>query len=145
MHNHAKHQLHSTSEANMTMQRLCQQSTLGVLSCALVIFSLPASGDDEDVPVHNYPTQARVEYVNECIATHDDSLANVYQCSCAIDRIANVLSYDEFVTAITFARYAGLPGEGGAVFRDSDEARSTAKRFRELEKLAQRECGLTKS
>lgn len=126
----------------MTMQRLCQQSTLRLISCALVIFSLPASGDDEDLPVHNYPTAARVEYVNECIATHDDSLANVYQCSCTIDRIANVLSYDEFVTAITFARYAGLPGEGGAVFRDSDEARGTAKRFRELEKLAQRECGL---
>lgn len=129
----------------MTMQRLCQQSTLRLISCALVIFSLPASGDDEDMPVHYFPTQARVEYVNECIATHDDSLANVYQCSCTIDRIANVLSYDEFVTAITFARYAGLPGEGGAVFRDSDQARNTAKRFRELEKLAQRECGLSTS
>ncbi|HEY5760036.1 MAG TPA: hypothetical protein VIU34_29645 [Steroidobacter sp.] len=126
----------------MTMQRLCQQSTLGVVSCALVIFSLAAQGDDEDAPVHNYPTQARVEYVNECIGKHDDSLANVYQCSCAIDRIANILSYDEFVTAITFSRYSGLPGEGGGIFRDSDDARATAKRFRELEKLAQRECGL---
>jgi hypothetical protein len=126
----------------MTMQRLCQQSTLGIISCALLIFSLATHADDEDAPVHNYPTQARVEYVNECIGKHDDSLANVYQCSCTIDRIANVLSYDEFVTAITFARYSGLPGEGGGIFRDSDEARSTAKRFRELEKLAQRECGL---
>lgn len=128
----------------MTMQRLCQQSTLGVASCALVIFSVTASGD-EDAPVYNYPTQARVEYVNECIAKHDDSLANVYQCSCTIDRIANVLNYDEFVTAITFARYSGLPGEGGAVFRDSDEARATAKRFRELETQAQRECGLIRA
>ena len=126
----------------MTMQRLCQQSTLGALSCALVIFSFGAHADDEDVPVHNYPTQARVEYVNECIAKHGNSLANVYQCSCAIDRIADVLTYDEFVTATTFARYSGLPGEGGAIFRDSDEARNTAKRFRELEKLAKRECGL---
>lgn len=126
----------------MTMQRLCQQSTLGLVSCALVIFSLPTRADDDDVPVHNYPTQARVEYVNECIGKHDDSLANVYQCSCTIDHIANVLSYEEFVTAITFARYSGLPGEGGGIFRDSDEARGTAKRFRELEKLSQRECGL---
>lgn len=126
----------------MTMQRLCQQSTLGIMSCALVMFSLTARGNDEDVPVHNYPTQARVEYVNECIGKHEDSLANVYQCSCAIDRIANILTYDEFVAAITFSRYSGLPGEGGGIFRDSDEARSMAKRFRELEKLAQRECGL---
>ncbi|MFC4313442.1 hypothetical protein ACFPN2_30475 [Steroidobacter flavus] len=128
----------------MTMQRLCQQSTLGLVSCALAIFSLPASGD-EDAPVYNYPTQARVEYVNECIAKHEDSLANMYQCSCTIDRIANVLNYDEFVNAITFARYSGLPGEGGGIFRDSDQARATAKRFRELETQAQRECGLIKS
>lgn len=126
----------------MTMQRLCQQSALGFIAIALVIFGKPASGDEEAGPVHSYPTQARVEYVNECIAKHDDSLANVYQCSCTIDRIADVLSYDEFVNAITFARYSGLPGEGGAVFRDSDEAKSAAKRFRELEKQVQRECGL---
>ncbi|WP_198683447.1 hypothetical protein [Peristeroidobacter agariperforans] len=126
----------------MTMQRLCQQSALWVMAIVLVIFGSPASGDEDEGPVHSYPTQARVEYVNECIAKHDDSLANVYQCSCTIDRIADVLTYDEFVNAITFARYSGLPGEGGAVFRDSDEAKSTAKRFRELEKQVQRECGL---
>lgn len=136
----------------MTMQRLCQQSALGVVAIALVIFGNPASSaqDDkavpeDDGPVHSYPTQARVEYVNECIAKHEDSLANMYQCSCTIDRIADVLTYDEFVNAITFARYSGLPGEGGAEFRDSDEAKSKAKRYRELEKIAQRECGLLKS
>lgn len=129
----------------MTMQRLCQQSSLGFITTALVIFGITASGAEDEGPVHSYPTQARVEYVNECIANHDDSLANVYQCSCTIDRIADVLSYDEFVTAITFARYSGLPGEGGAIFRDNDQARATAKRFRELEKLSQRECGLIKS
>jgi hypothetical protein len=129
----------------MTMQRLCHESTLRIVAIALVIFGIPAFGAEEEGPVHNYPTQARVEYVNECIANHDDSLANVYQCSCTIDRIANVLSYDEFVTALAFARYSGLPGEGGAIFRDPEEARATAKRFRELEKLSQRECGLIKS
>lgn len=115
------------------------------MSCVLVIFGTNASGDEAETPVHNYPTQARVEYVNECIAKHDDSLANVYQCSCAIDRIADILTYDEFVAAITFARYSGLPGEGGAIFRDSDEARGSAKRFRLLETQVQRECGLNKS
>ena len=129
----------------MTMQRLCQQSTLGIMSCALVMFSLTARGDDEDVPVHNYPTQARVEYVNECIGKHDDSLANVYQCSCAIDRIAKQLSYDDFVEAVTYARYAGLPGEGGGLFRDSDQAKTLAKMYRQLEADAFQACGLAKS
>lgn len=135
----------------MTMQRLCHRPSLlsspsrAAATCAavaLVTFGTPANSAP---PAHDYPTQARVEYVNECIANHDDSLANVYQCSCTIDRIAEHLSYDDFVTAITFARYSGLPGEGGALFRDSDEARATAKRFRLLENEAQRACGLIKS
>jgi hypothetical protein len=108
----------------------------------LVIFGTPALGSP---PANNYPTEARVEYVNECIANHDDSLANVYQCSCTIDRIADVLTYDEFVTAITFARYSGLPGEGGAEFRDPEQGKAMAKRFRLLESEAQRACGLVKS
>ena len=135
----------------MTMQRLCHPAsahrtpwyaTAVFCAIALVTFSIPVNGAP---PTHNYPTEARVEYVNECIGKHDDSLANVYQCSCTIDRIANHLSYDDFVAAITFARYSGLPGEGGGLFRDSDEARAAAKRFRLLESEAERACGLIKS
>ena len=66
----------------------------------------------------------------------------MYQCSCVIDDIANTLAYDDFVEVSTFARYATLPGEGGGIFRDSDQAKARAKQFRELEKNAYRACGL---
>lgn len=128
----------------MTMQRLCHCYSSAALCLATMLLSFSVPADSDALPKYNYPTQARVEYVNECIATHDDSLANVYQCSCTIDRIADHLSYDDFVTAITFARYAGLPGEGGGIFRDTDEARGMAKRFRLLESEAQQACGLIK-
>jgi hypothetical protein len=123
----------------MTMQRLCHPSLCLLLSVIAI------SSANSAPPVHDYPTQARVEYVNECIANHGDSLANVYQCSCAIDKIANQLSYDDFVEAVTFARYAGLPGEGGGLFRDSDKAKTLARMFRQLEADAFKACGLAKS
>ena len=134
------------------MQRLCHQhptkkkvslvlNIAAILGVNAAIWPAIAGGE---APAHNYPTAARVEYVNECIANQRDSLANVYQCSCVIDRIANQLSYDDFVEAITFARYSGLPGEAGGIFRDSDEGRKLAKRFRELETDAFRACGLSK-
>jgi hypothetical protein len=135
----------------MTMQRLCHRTTrrstrMRVALCtAAVLVTFGTTASSAPPPANNYPTEARVEYVNECIATHDDSLANVYQCSCVIDRIADTLSYDDYVTSITFARYAGLPGEGGGVFRDSDQAKALAKRFRLLENEAQHACGLIKS
>ena len=83
-----------------------------------------------------------MEFVQECIAKHGGKLENLYQCSCAIDRIANSLSYDDFVEASTYAKYSSLPGEGGGIFRDSDQARQMAKRYREVEAEAYRSCGL---
>jgi hypothetical protein len=129
-------------EATMTMQCLCHRHPLSVFVTALL---WTAAALSDTPPANDYPTQARVEYVNECIANHDDSLANMYQCSCTIDRIADRLSYDDFVAAITFARYSGLAGEAGAPFRDPAEARKMAKAYRDLEAEAQRACGLKQS
>jgi hypothetical protein len=124
----------------MTMQRLCQMRTRQVLLGAAWLCAGPAAG--ADLPVHNYPTVARVEFVQECIGKHGGRLENLYQCSCAIDRIANSLSYEEFVEASTYAKYSSLGGEGGGIFRDSDQARQLAKRYRETEAEAYRTCGL---
>ena len=124
----------------MTMQRLCHGRTaLGLLALAWLCNAGPVFGDPAP---NDYPTAARVEYVNECIAANGDQLSNLYQCSCAIDRIAARLSYDEFVEAGTYAKYAALPGEGGGIFRDSAEAKRLAKMFRELQSEARRSCGL---
>ena len=95
-----------------------------------------------DPPRNDYPTTARVEYVQECIAKNGGNLADLYKCSCAIDRIADHLTYDDFVEAGTFARYATLPGEGGGEFRDPDRAKERAKLYRSIEAEAYRSCGL---
>jgi hypothetical protein len=130
----------------MPLQRLChQRPELLLFVMGLSTATLwPSVAAPETAPVNNYPTAARVEYVNECIANQRDSLANVYQCSCVIDRLADTLTYDEFVESITYARYAGLPGEGGAIFRDSDDARKKGRRYKELEQAAYKTCGLGK-
>jgi hypothetical protein len=95
-----------------------------------------------DAPRNDYPTVARVEYVQECIGKNGGNLADLYKCACAIDWIAQHLTYDDFVEAGTFARYATLPGAGGAEFRDPEHARERAKLYRSLETEAYRSCGL---
>jgi hypothetical protein len=102
-----------------------------------------ADADATKAPAHDYPTVARVEYVNDCIGKNGGKLAALYQCACAIDRIANALPYDDFVEASTYAKYATLPGQGGGIFRDSEHARQLAKSFRDLEANALRGCGMT--
>jgi hypothetical protein len=119
---------------------------------AVVLFcwcAVPALGDSpptdtprSNTPRNDYPTSARVEYVQECIATNGGNLANLYKCSCVIDRIADHFTYDDFVEASTFARYATLPGEGGGEFRDPARAKERAKLYRSTEAEAYRVCGL---
>jgi hypothetical protein len=106
-----------------------------LLTCGAAI---PAHADTDD---HNYPTSARVEYVQECIEKKGAAVANVYKCSCAIDWIARKLTYDEYVEAQTYSKYATLPGEGGGIFRDSPDAKEKAKLYKALEADALKGCG----
>jgi hypothetical protein len=126
----------------MKLQYLCHLPTLFALM-GLGTAGMAAEPQTGDMPAHNYPTIARVEYVNECIGKNGGKLAALYQCSCAIDRIANTLAYDDYVEASTFVKYATLPGEAGGEFRDSERGKKLAKGFREIESDALRGCGIT--
>lgn len=130
----------------MKVQYLCHLRPISIALGLLCAFATVCRSDEParaDLPLHAYPTIARVEYVNACIAKAGGTLAALYQCSCAIDRIANTLTYDEFVEASTFDKYAALPGQAGSIFRDSDSGRKMAKSFRELQASSLRSCGVT--
>ena len=111
--------------------------------CALpVLGDALADGPKAGAPRNDFPTSARVEYVQECIAKNGGNLSDLYKCSCAIDRMAERFTYDDFVEAQTFAHYSTLGGEGGGIFRDPDHAKERAKLFRTVEADAYRSCGL---
>lgn len=110
-----------------------------ILACAAYFAVAPAHGAP---PANDYPTAARVQYVQQCMYQGHDALAHLYQCSCVIDHIAQHLTYDQYVEASTFAHYATLGGEGGGEFRDPDSARKQAKLYHQVEADAYRACGL---
>ena len=111
-----------------------RNDTLCPVYGALVLLATCAHAND-------FPTLARVEYVQECVNRTGDP-QHIYQCSCVVDRIAESMSYDEFVEASTYARYSTLPGEGGGIFRDTEDAKKKAKLFRTVEAEAFRACNL---
>ena len=100
-----------------------------------------AAAAHADTRANDFPTLARVEYVQECVNRTGDQ-THIYQCSCVVDRIAEAMSYDEFVEASTYARYSTLPGEAGGIFRDTDDAKKKAKLYRTVEADAFRACNL---
>lgn len=123
-------------------------NVFGAALLALAV-ALPLRADAPDsaaaTPKNSYPTLARVEYVQECANRAGGLNRAMYQCVCAIDHIANHLSYDAFVEASTFARYSTLSREGAGIFRDTDEAKQKAKLFRSIESQAFKECNVPAS
>src|SRR5689334_21161457 len=111
-----------------------RNDTLCPVYGALLLFATSAHAND-------FPTLARVEYVQECV-NRTGNQGHIYQCSCVVDRIADAMSYDAFVEASTYARYSTLPGEGGGIFRDTDEAKKKAKLFRSIESDAYKSCNV---
>lgn len=125
----------------MPMQSLCHaRITFAVLGTTTLLLAAPSLGAQSST--NDYPTHARVEYVQECIVSHGGKLASLYQCSCVIDEIAKQLSYDEFVEASTFSRYKSLAGERGGLFRDPEHGKKMAANFQALESDAGKRCGL---
>jgi hypothetical protein len=88
-----------------------------------------------------YSTRDRVEYVLNCVAKHGGlNYVNQYACGCKIDKIAEKLTFKEYEEAITFGFMGKTAGEGGAVFRDPQQAKTLKKRIKEAEDYAENSC-----
>jgi hypothetical protein len=59
------------------------------------------SGDDA---ANDYPTSARADYVFGCMAVNGQTHEALDRCSCAIDVVASVLPYSDYVSAETVLR-----------------------------------------
>ena len=87
-----------------------------------------------------YPTVDRVEYVLECMKNNGGTQAYLYKCSCAIDGIAARMPYEEYVAASAVARYQNMGGERAGVFRDPEDMKALAKRYRTLHAEVKKSC-----
>jgi hypothetical protein len=89
---------------------------------------------------NDFPTSGRVEYVLECMQKHEGKYEYLYKCSCAVDRIAKALPYDEFVELSTALRNQTLAGERGALFRDPESVKGMANRYKAIQADADKAC-----
>ena len=103
--------------------------------CLLLAAALPlpqrALSAMDPAVLNDYPTDARAEYVFACMASNGQSQRVLEQCSCSIDVIASILTYDDYVAAETVARLGLMGGEKGAMFRtgqNTKEMVATLKR-----------------
>ena len=90
---------------------------------------------------NDFPTRARVEFVLTCMSESKTSQQeSMYKCSCAIDAIADKVSYATWVDLSTVANGTTIAGERGGVMRDLKDGRKLIVSFRELQNDAKKTC-----
>ena len=89
---------------------------------------------------NDFPTNARVEYVLECMKDHAGKYEYMYKCSCAVDEIAKELKFDEFAELATASRNKSLGGQRGAEFRDPANVKDMVKKYAAVELKAADAC-----
>ncbi len=90
---------------------------------------------------NDFPTRARVEFVLTCMSeSKAPRQESMYKCSCAIDAIADRVSYDTWVDLSTVANGTTIAGERGGVMRDMQDGRKLIASFRELQDSANKAC-----
>ena len=90
--------------------------------------------------LNDYPTEVRAEYVFACMATNGQSSDVLRRCSCSIDIIATIISYDKYVEAETVLSMQLVGGERMSLFRTSATAKKLVSDLRRAQAEADIRC-----
>jgi hypothetical protein len=90
---------------------------------------------------NDFPTQERVLYVNDCMRNHPGpAFEMISKCSCAVDRLAEQIKFDEYVSMATVVNAVSIGGERGGELRDNETLKPQLARWRELQSKVQKAC-----
>lgn len=105
-----------------------------VAVCGLLAGVAPASAND-------FPTVDRVLYVQDCVKNHPGPhYEMVNKCSCALDRLAEQVKFDDYVDMTTVVNAMTIGGERGNSLRDNGTVKPQIRRYRELQAKVQKSC-----
>jgi len=104
-----------------------------LLACGL-LFTAAANAND-------FPTVDRVLYVQECMRAHPGpNYEMVSKCSCALDRLAGEVKFDDYVNMTTIVNAISIGGERGGELRDNETLKPQIARYRQLQAKVAKAC-----
>ena len=90
--------------------------------------------------IESIPTVEKVEYVFACMQGNEDSQAYIAKCSCSIDYIDQLMSYEDYVKAETIMSLRQIYGEKSVMFRNTPNAIEIYNNMQNLLAEAEMEC-----
>ncbi len=90
--------------------------------------------------LNDFPTAARADYVFACMSTNGTTREMLQKCSCSVDEVAQILSYEEYLEAETVLSMRRVGGERMAVFNSSAAAANLVAELRRAQAEAEIVC-----
>jgi hypothetical protein len=118
------------------MARLRSLLRYGAPMAALILAAAPHARAED---LNDYPTSARADYVFGCMAVNGQTQEALNQCSCAIDIVASILPYDDYVSAETVLRMQQEKSFLAMEFQ-TDTAKQIVRHLREAEAEGEVRC-----
>ncbi len=69
-----------------------------------------------ELPANDYPTFDRADYVFACMQTNGQTREMLEKCACSIDRIAELLPFNEYIEAETIKSVGMRGGDSQSLF-----------------------------
>ena len=106
-----------------------------------VLYCLPLVLAATELVANDFPTVDRALFIQECMALENSAkYETLYACACTLDKIAEEMSYSEYVEADSYWRMRNMRGERGGLFRSGQRAREIRKHFSDVKTLAEAVC-----
>ncbi|HEY1932987.1 MAG TPA: hypothetical protein VGG99_13315 [Acetobacteraceae bacterium] len=109
--------------------------SIALLSIPLTAAAAPSCNDT----ANDYPTSARADYVFACMSVNGQTHEALDRCSCAIDVVASIMPYGDYVSAETVLR---MQEEKSFLAMEFDTAttKQMVRRLREAEAEGEMRC-----
>lgn len=91
---------------------------------------------------HDYPTEAIGDYLFACMASNGQTQDALKKCSCSIDVISSIVTYEDYAEAETILSMRQMRGGGEkmALFRETTMAKEAVDRIRQAQIEAEIRC-----
>ena len=113
---------------------------LSLLAAAAVLIPGFAQADSVAERLNDFPTAARADYVFACMVTNGQTREMLDRCSCSIDEIASILSYEDYLEAETVLSMRRVGGERMSFFQSAAMAENMVADLRRAQAEAEVIC-----
>jgi hypothetical protein len=109
-------------------------------SLAAVLVAACSAAHAAELPVNDYPTVARADYVFGCMQVNGQTRDALEKCSCSIDVIASLLAFEHYEEAETVMRVRQRGGRNASMFLSMPMLRAKVDELKRAQVEAELRC-----